>query len=80
VTDFSDAPFHNPEIREVVAKWHSLTSPMILERMLTRKGVDPEEVERATAAFRETSLEMARKGQIFQQTICTLVARRNEYS
>jgi hypothetical protein len=80
VTDFSDAPYHKPEIRGVLATWHSLTVPMILERMMTRKGVDTEEIRRTTEAYREKALEMARRGQIFAMTICTLVARKTTAS
>ena len=80
MTDFSDAPYHNPEIRGFVATWHSLTVPMILERMMTRKGADTEEIKRTTDAYREKALEMARRGHIFQMTICTLVARKTSAS
>lgn len=76
ITDHSEYPFSHPEINDVVATWHYLTSPMILERMLTRKGVDAEKIKKEVEAFRETSLEMARRGQIFQQTICTLAASK----
>jgi hypothetical protein len=65
VTDFSDAPFHRPEI---------------LELMMLRKGVDKEEIKRTTDAYRVKAQEMTKRGQIFQMTICTLVARRKSVS
>jgi hypothetical protein len=75
-TDFADAPFHNPAIRPLLTIWHSLTVPIILEMMMLRKGVGEEDIKRTTEAYREKALEMGRRGQIFQMTICTLTARK----
>jgi hypothetical protein len=80
VTDFSDAPFHRPEIRGLLATWHSLSVPMILELMMLRKGMDKEEIKRTMDAYRVKAQEMTKRGQIFQMTICTLVARRKSVS
>lgn len=76
VTDFSDAPFLRPEIRPLLVTWHSLTTPVIMEMMMRRKGVGEEEIRNVTEAYREKALEMGRRGQVFQMTITTLVARK----
>lgn len=76
VTDFTDAPFRRPEIRDLLTDWHALTVPTILHMMMRRKGVAPDEIASTIVEYRAKALEMGRRGQVFQMPICTLTARK----
>lgn len=76
VTDFSDAPYHRPEIRPLLVTWHALSVPVVLGMVMLRNGSNEQEVKKVTDAYRETTLEIGMGGKVFRMTIVTLVAQK----
>lgn len=76
VTDHTGASHRRPEIRGMVAEWHSRVIPLFMEMMSLRKGQDKEQAAMTPDAYRKKVIEMGKRGTIFEVPITTLVARR----
>lgn len=76
VTDHTGASHKRPEIRDLVAEWHSRVIPLFMEMMSFRQGQSKEEAAKTADDYRKKAIEMGKRGIIFEVPITTLVARK----
>jgi hypothetical protein len=76
VTDHTGASRKKPEIRGLVAEWHSRVIPLFMEMMSIRQGQSKEEATVTANNYREKVIEMGKRGTIFEVPITTLVAQK----
>lgn len=76
VTDHTGASHQRPEIRGLVAEWHSRVIPLFMEMMSIRQGQSKEEAAVTADNYRKKVIEMGKRGAIFEVPITTLVARK----
>lgn len=76
VTDHTGASHKRPEIRGLVAEWHSRVIPLFMEMMSIRQGQSKEEAAKTADDYRKKAIEMGKRGTIFEVPITTLVARK----
>ncbi|KAF7907626.1 uncharacterized protein EAF01_005212 [Botrytis porri] len=76
VTDHTFAPYHKPEINDLVIEWQSRAKALIIQLLASRNGLSDEEAKRAGYSYRKKAVEMGKRGVIWRSPVATLVARK----